>query len=226
MVSTHKIINPVKKRQKVSYRRLLQYGCQVNGLKKGIPTVIEQVVFIVKVIIKGRAGEIAVLAAFQRKQATYHVKKITSAQAGAGVAKQLTSKDQTTQLAMLDVEKGSAIDNWARQIRRALQIKGLQVYATGSEVLNHEFGNVAMAGLRKTEVISVLFIFVILILVFRSPVVPLVSLTTVGVSYLVAVSVIMNFVQRFNFPVSNFTLIFLVVVLFGIGTDYNILLYE
>ena len=77
--------------------------------------------------------------------------------------------------------------------------------------------------MKKTEVISIIFILVV-ILVFRSPVVPIVSLLTVGISYLVSMGIIAQ-LDQFNFPFSNFTQVFVVVVLFGVGTDYNILLY-
>lgn len=70
-----------------------------------------------------------------------------------------------------------------------------------------------------------MFILAVLILVFRSPVVPLISLITVGVSYIVSLGIVAQLVDKFNFPFSNFTQVFLIVILFGIGTDYNILLY-
>ena len=79
--------------------------------------------------------------------------------------------------------------------------------------------------MKKTEVISIIFILVVLIIVFRSPVVPIISPLTVGVSYLVSMGVIAHLVDQFNFPFSNFTQVFVVVVLFGVGTDYNILLF-
>ena len=65
-----------------------------------------------------------------------------------------------------------------------------------------------------------------LIIVFRSPIVPLVSLLTVAISFLTSLNIIMTLADKVNFPISNFTQVFLVVVLFGIGTDYNILLYD
>nr|WP_252892832.1 MMPL family transporter [Lentilactobacillus otakiensis] len=65
-----------------------------------------------------------------------------------------------------------------------------------------------------------------LIIVFRSFLIPVISLLTVGISYLLSLDLVMNLAERWNFPISNFTQVFLVVVLFGIGTDYNILLYD
>ncbi|MBA1393984.1 hypothetical protein EQ500_08940, partial [Lactobacillus sp. XV13L] len=81
-------------------------------------------------------------------------------------------------------------------------------------------------GIKKTEAITVVFIFIVLVIVFRSPIVPLISLLTVGVSFITAFSIVTNLVKYQNFPFSNFTQVFMIIVLFGIGTDYNILLYD
>jgi RND superfamily putative drug exporter len=53
---------------------------------------------------------------------------------------------------------------------------------------------------------------------------PLIPLVTVGISYISAQSIVAILVDKVNFPLSTFTQIFLVAVLFGIGTDYCILL--
>src|SRR5947199_1893905 len=79
-------------------------------------------------------------------------------------------------------------------------------------------------GLKKTEGITVVFILAVLLLVFRSVVAPLIPLVTVGISYLSAQSIVAILVDKVNFPLSTFTQIFLVAILFGIGTDYCILL--
>ena len=46
-----------------------------------------------------------------------------------------------------------------------------------------------------------------------------------GVSYIISLSIVALLVEHANLPFSNFTQVFLVVVLFGVGTDYNILLF-
>ncbi|MFC6255085.1 MMPL family transporter [Secundilactobacillus hailunensis] len=151
---------------------------------------------------------------------------MTSASDNAEAKKQLASKDGTTQLAMVNLSDHAKVTTQAKQLRSHLKIKGLRTYVTGSDLLNDDFSTVTQAGLKKTEIIAAVFIFIVLILVFQSVVVPFISLLTVGVAYLVSVGIVMNLAAKFNFPISNFTQIFMVVVLFGIGTDYNILLYN
>jgi RND superfamily putative drug exporter len=52
---------------------------------------------------------------------------------------------------------------------------------------------------------------------------PIIPLLTVGFSYLAAQSIVSILVDKLDFPVSSYTQIFLVAILFGIGTDYCIL---
>ncbi|GAX07306.1 membrane protein [Secundilactobacillus silagincola] len=151
---------------------------------------------------------------------------MTSASDNAQAKKQLASKDGTTQLAMVSVSDHEKVSTQAKQLRSHLKIHGLRTYVTGADLLNDDFSTTTQAGLKKTEIIAAVFIFIVLILVFRSIIIPFISLLTVGVSYLVSSGIVMNLADKFNFPLSNFTQIFMVVVLFGIGTDYNILLYN
>ena len=149
---------------------------------------------------------------------------MTSASDNAEAKKQLASKDGTTQLAMVDLSDHAKVTTQAKQLRSHLKINGLRTYVTGSDLLIDDFSTTTQAGLKKTEIIAAVFIFIVLILVFQSVVVPFISLLTVGVSYLVSVGIVMNLADKFNFPISNFTQIF-ISVLFGSG-DYNILLYN
>lgn len=97
-------------------------------------------------------------------------------------------------------------------------------YLTSEGLITEDTIVSSEAGLKKSEYITVVFILLILFVVFRSFVAPFVPLLTVGLSYIVSQSVVAFLVDRFDFPLSTFTQIFMVAVLFGIGTDYCILL--
>ncbi|MBT2659545.1 MMPL family transporter [Bacillus sp. ISL-45] len=97
-------------------------------------------------------------------------------------------------------------------------------YYTSQWLINEDLMTSSEEGLKKTEGITVVFILVVLLLVFRSVVAPVIPLLTVGMAYLVSQSIVAMLVDQLNFPLSNYTQIFLVAVLFGIGTDYCILL--
>lgn len=163
---------------------------------------------------------------FKVQKSKYHVKSMTAASDNAAAKKQLISKDKSTQLLQLMVGKNQTVANMTKNITAGAKTAGVKTYVTGSDILNDDFTQETEAGIQKTEIITVIFIFIVLTLVFRSPITPLVSLLSVGVSFIISLSVVMNLVNKFNFPLSNFTQVFMVVVLFGIGTDYNILLFD
>ncbi|WP_318767279.1 MMPL family transporter [Lactiplantibacillus carotarum] len=163
---------------------------------------------------------------FKVQKSKYHVKSMTAASDNAAAKKQLISKDKSTELLQLMVGKNQTVENMTKTITAGAKTSGVKTYVTGSDILNDDFTQETEAGIQKTEIITVIFIFIVLTLVFRSPITPLVSLLSVGVSFIISLSVVMNLVDKFNFPLSNFTQVFMVVVLFGIGTDYNILLFD
>ncbi|MFC6182498.1 MMPL family transporter [Lactiplantibacillus daowaiensis] len=163
---------------------------------------------------------------FKVQKSKYHVKSMTAASDNAAAKKQLISKDKSTELLQLMVGKNQTVENMTKTITEGAKTSGVKTYVTGSDILNDDFTQETEAGIKKTEIITVIFIFIVLTLVFRSPITPLVSLLSVGVSFIISLSIVMNLVDKFNFPLSNFTQVFMVVVLFGIGTDYNILLFD
>ncbi|MFT8917911.1 MAG: MMPL family transporter [Oenococcus sp.] len=161
-----------------------------------------------------------------RNRAKYHITAITSLLDGKSVRQQLTSKDQTTMLVQISVKSNqNQISQRSAAIKQALKADHLRLNMTGSSLVNHDFASATQDGVKKTEVIAIVFILIILVLVFKTPIIPVISLLTVGISFLTSFSLVTNLVQNYNFPFSNFTQVFMVVVLFGIGTDYNILFY-
>ncbi|MBT8856282.1 MMPL family transporter [Lactobacillus delbrueckii subsp. bulgaricus] len=160
-------------------------------------------------------------------QKKYGIKDYLAPQNNIATKKLLKSKDGRTWVMQMNIAKShGSISQVYDEINKVVKTSGVRTYVTGADVLNNDFTSSIQEGIKKTELITVVFIFIVLIIVFRSPVVPLVSLLTVGVSFLVSFSIVANLVNQVNFPFSNFTQVFMVIVLFGIGTDYNILLYN
>lgn len=156
----------------------------------------------------------------------YGIKSVTSAADGESVKSQVLSKNKQTELIVLTVSNKGSLINRAEKIQTNSKISGVKTYITGSDLLTDEFSQITEKGIQKTELIAAIFIFIVLILVFKSPIVPIISLLNVGVALVVSLGLIMNLAKYANLPLSDFTQVFLVVVLFGIGTDYNILLYD
>lgn len=137
----------------------------------------------------------------------------------------LLSSDGTTLLVPLTLKLDRAsVQDVAASFYETVQPVSVPHYLTGSTFIEEDLAESAQAGVKKTELITLAFILVVMLAVFRSPVTPLVPLVTIGITYLAAQSVVAYLAEWVNFPLSNFTQIFLVAILFGLGTDYCILL--
>ncbi|MBN8208114.1 MMPL family transporter [Bacillus sp. NTK071] len=140
-------------------------------------------------------------------------------------ADQLVSEDKQTVLLPITVDgTNDEVNELAKHIREDIIPDDTTAYLTGEAIINHDVNESAQNGLEKTELITVVLIFVLLLVVFRSITTPFIPLIAVGITYLLSQSIVAYLIDWFGFPVSNYTQIFLVAVLFGIGTDYCILL--
>ncbi|PAE42462.1 MMPL family transporter [Bacillus sp. 7884-1] len=138
---------------------------------------------------------------------------------------QLVSEDGKTILVSVNViandREGKEI---SKDLYEALDAVEIEHYYTGNWLIAEDLVTNSQEGLKKTEGITVVFILFVLLLVFKSAIAPIIPLVTVGFSYLASQSIVAILVDKVSFPLSTFTQIFLVAVLFGIGTDYCILL--
>ncbi|MDN7243257.1 MMPL family transporter [Planococcus sp. N028] len=138
---------------------------------------------------------------------------------------QLISEDKKTVLMPIMVDgTDEEVNEVADEIRSSIIPEDMTAYITGEAIINNDVNISAQEGLKRTEIITVVLIFALLLAVFRSIVTPFIPLIAVGISYLLSQSIVAYFIDWFGFPVSNYTQIFLVAILFGIGTDYCILL--
>ncbi|EES74999.1 Transport protein [Paenibacillus sp. oral taxon 786 str. D14] len=137
----------------------------------------------------------------------------------------LISKDGKTILTSLSVlDEQRPLKEIEQDIHQTLDSLKVEHYLTGQKQINEDMIVSSEQGLKKSEYFTVIFILLILFVVFRSVVAPFIPLLTVGLSYLVSQSIVAFLVDTVNFPISTYTQIFMVAVMFGIGTDYCILL--
>ncbi len=103
----------------------------------------------------------------------------------------------------------------------------------GSDVRAGVTGQVAQAvdqqksGSRATKVVgfaTILLILVLLLLIFRSPVIALLPVVVIGVVSQVATGLIASFSEAFHLNIDTTVTTMLIVVLFGVGTDYVLFL--
>lgn len=141
------------------------------------------------------------------------------------IESQLVSENGKTVLIPITVDgSDEEVNQIVNDIRSTIIPSDMTAYVTGEAVINNDVNKSAQEGLKRTEIITVILIFGLLLAVFRSIVTPFIPLIAVGITYLLSQSLVAFFIEWFGFPVSNYTQIFLVAILFGIGTDYCILL--
>lgn len=161
----------------------------------------------------------------ESSQDKYGIKKILNVFTNEDIKEQVLSEDGTTLLVPISIEKkGRTVDEIRDELSGELKVDGVEYYATGSDLIMEDFVKTVEVGVQKTELITVILIIIILMLIFRSPTAPFVILINVGLTYLISKGIVLQLVDKLNFTISNFTNVFLILVLFGIGTDYSMLL--
>jgi RND superfamily putative drug exporter len=112
-------------------------------------------------------------------------------------------------------------------IRSAIHSSGLpsgvSAHLTGDLAAGVDQQSANSSGRNKTEIYSVILILVLLLLVFRSPLAPLVTLVPAGLALTIAQPVIAESTKA-GVQVGFITQILLIVLLLGAGTDYGLFL--
>ena len=104
--------------------------------------------------------------------------------------------------------------------------QGLRRVVTGSAVVGHDMNTAANQSIDSTTWTTVLLVVVILLIVYRSPLLAMIPLLTIALSVVASLKgiALLTEVPGITFQVINITHVFVVVVLFGAGTDYCLFL--
>ena len=103
---------------------------------------------------------------------------------------------------------------------------GLEIKMTGSAAVGHDMNESANSSVAKTTWATIGLVVLILLIVYQSPLLALIPLATIALSVKVSLWAIasLTLVPGLKFQVINITNIFVIVVLFGAGTDYCLFL--
>jgi len=140
------------------------------------------------------------------------------------VSSPLESSDQTTTLMTIGLSVSSADEpakQAIKQIREYIRSEypDARIYITGDAGIFSDLFRSVDQTIDRTTLVTIILVIVLLLLIYRSPVASLVPLITIGCSYLVARGII-GYIAQSGVNVPTLADAYLVVIIFGMGTDY------
>ena len=96
---------------------------------------------------------------------------------------------------------------------------GLAVNMTGAAAISSDEREEIFKGVDRTAIVTILLVMFVLLLIYRSPVAALAPLFTIGMAYIVARG-LLGYLAQAGMQVSSFVDTFIIVIIFGVGTDY------
>jgi RND superfamily putative drug exporter len=155
-----------------------------------------------------------------------------------GVGSRLVSKpvDGKGQVALIVIQlRGTYVSRDARSAVEELKKEvaaqpkappGLNLAMTGSAVVGYDTNRASERSVKDTTNATIALVVIILLVVYRSPILALIPMATIALSVFVSLCSIalLTKLPGLNFQVINITDVFVIVVLFGAGTDYCLFL--
>jgi RND superfamily putative drug exporter len=159
--------------------------------------------------------------------------KIDSHQDGL-VGARMVSADRQCTLIQVSLETpflalgtANAVDRAERIARERLVrsgIHGLALYTTGAAGIGRDINRGCGSSMEGTSWATVLLVVVVLLAVYRAPLLALVPLVTIGVSVWVALNGLALLTLIPGVHLINISKVFAIVILYGAGTDYCLFL--
>ena len=100
---------------------------------------------------------------------------------------------------------------------------GLETHVTGAAAISSDYLEAVQVGTDSTTQVTIVLVILVLLAIYRAPLAALIPLATIGVAFVVSKGVL-GFLAAAGWQVSSTLETFLVVMVFGVGTDYAIFL--
>ncbi|MBI2824626.1 MAG: MMPL family transporter [Planctomycetia bacterium] len=159
------------------------------------------------------------------------------------IGRKLVSRDHRAALVMINLAREFMTVANIRALKRAQQVveearqsgevpDGLTIGVTGSAAIGGDMLASAAESIRNIEWSTVILVVIILLVVYRAPLLALIPLAAIAVSLVIAMDLValltqvprIDGMQWFDFKIFKTTKIFIIVILFGSGTDYCLFL--
>ncbi len=145
------------------------------------------------------------------------------------LAELFRAEDGTFELFVINLnvaEAGDAARVVTEQLREhiaATAPAGLETHVTGAAAISSDYLEAVQVGTDSTTTITIFLVIVVLLAIYRAPLAALIPLVTIGAAYVISTG-ILGFLAQAGWSVSSTLATFLVVMVFGVGTDYAIFL--
>jgi RND superfamily putative drug exporter len=157
------------------------------------------------------------------------VLRYVTAEGSPSLASMLRSSDGVVELAHFDMSTPSFLpktNETVDQVRAHLGASGvlpsgLTAQVTGQAGIGRDYLQAIRDGTDRTTLVTIVLVVVVLLLIYRAPLAALVPLMTIGAAFLVARGVL-GFGAQAGWQLSSVLDSFIVVLVFGVGTDYTI----
>lgn len=158
-----------------------------------------------------------------------HVTGFFSAQTRPGAAPEMVSDDRLSQMAVVTIEGNPADESFQDAVAQVREIVAAQAgdndaAVTGPAGISTDTVKVFSSGDRTLLLGTILLVLIILLVIYRSPLLALVPLLGVGVAMRVAETLGAMMAEAGWFDINSQTASIMTVLLFGVGTDYALII--
>ena len=159
------------------------------------------------------------------------VQGYVTAEGSSSLASMLRSPDGVVELARIDISTPSflPLTNAAIDVIREHFAKpgvlpaGLIAQVTGQAGIGRDYLAAIKEGTERTTLVTIILVVLVLLLIYRAPLAALAPLITIGSAFLIARG-LLGFMAQAGWQLSSVLNSFIVVLVFGVGTDYTIFL--
>jgi RND superfamily putative drug exporter len=159
------------------------------------------------------------------------VQRYVTAEGSPSLASMLRSPDGVLELARIDMSTPSFLPatNAAIDVIRehfatpGVLPAGIIAQVTGQAGIGRDYLAAIEEGTNRTTLVTIILVVLVLLLIYRAPLAALAPLITIGSAFLVARGVL-GFMAQAGWQLSSVLDSFIVVLVFGVGTDYTIFL--
>jgi putative drug exporter of the RND superfamily len=157
--------------------------------------------------------------------------RYVTAEATPSLASMFRSSDGMVELARVDLSAPSflpatnvAVDAIRNHLAGSGTLPaGLTAQVTGQAGIGRDYLKAIQDGTDRTTLATILLVVIVLLLIYRAPLAALVPLLTIGCAFMVSRG-LLGFLAQGGWKLSSVLDSFIVVLVFGVGTDYTIFL--